>query len=159
MFITVTICDSMKEPNYKKFMYLSILKMHPNLSCRDLAEKTFSYTVDTINSEITFDRHFLNTAQCLNRYATSYKHSILKRRKMKGVFVYSLSKHGKTRLKQMIVAKAFFGSYRLKLEGVQLLEKDRFGNFGVNSDVIKDAAAFFDIDEVHLWQFVPGYIV
>ena len=141
-----------EKHNLKKFTYLQYIKTHPNKSCRVIAEKTYN----KFSSEVTFEKHFRNTAMCLNRY-TKYTRKIVNREKKNGVFVYSLSEYGRERLKQLIVAKAFFNTYRLQYYSVQLLLKDRFGQFAVNPEVIQYVPNFCDADPVFLWHFVEDY--
>ena len=142
----------MLETNFKKFTYLSFIKNNPGLSCREIAQKTHKDFVE----ETTPEQHFKNTSMCLYRYV-KYTKKLLKREKVNHVYAYSLSKHGRKRLRQMRSAKAYFGTYRLKWQGVQLLVKDG-SNFSVNPDIIRYAADFCDVNEVQLWVFVKGYL-
>lgn len=140
-----------RERNDKKFIYLKTIKHHKELSSRDLALITHK-----LFSDKTFHRHYYNTMHCLNTYTTKFTKALLRRHKGngKGPYIYSLTMHGRKRLKQMIAAKAFFGVYRLKYYNVQLLVKGTHGTFKVNPDIIEYAHHFCDVDPMKLWQHV-----
>ena len=135
--------------NNKKYLYLTVIQAHGKLSSRELTTIT-----QGDYSDVSEYRHFYNTMRLLYRYTTEYTKPLLSRRKENKVYVYSLTKHGRKRLKQMTAAKAFFGVYKLKWCGVQLLVEKTHAHFTVNPDAIQYASEFCDVDPVKLWEFV-----
>jgi beta-galactosidase/beta-glucuronidase len=139
--------------NDVKIIVLEAFEKENTLTMRQLTDQTYEIYMNKFGGESTYTNHYYRIANILSKYM-KHKHPVFKREKIGNVYQYTINGRGLERLKQLRTVFRFFGVYRLKREGTQLLVKTKSGNYAVNPVILPYAPLFCDVPMEKLKMYV-----
>lgn len=142
-----------RDINDVKIIILERFEHTSTLTLKQLVDQTFDICKEKFYPDIVYDRHYNRMALRMGRYM-KHNHPVFEREKIGNVYHYTINERGLERLKQLRTVFRFFGVYRLKREGTQLLVKTKSGNYAVNGAILPYAHLFCDVPMEKLKMYV-----